>query len=472
MSRSGAQPHLHERGHITDSRFHGHMYATDASRQIFCDVCRLQRWLDIEAALALSQADLGMIPDEAAVKIGVAARIEHLDLETIQAEIRRTHHSLVPLIRALQSACGDSAGEFVHYGATTQDIQDTGQSLEMRDVLDELDRIVSKIVRTVVGLAREYGDVVIIGRTHGQPALPTTFGLKLAGWVDELLRDLERIEAMRPRVLAVQLFGGVGTMSAWGDQGPPLVERLAERLDLRVPMTAWHASRDRIAEYASSLAMLVGTLARIADEVRTLSRPEFGELELGWHEGQVGSSTMPHKRNPEAAQQVVALARLAAGQVPGALHAMIVEHERDSRTLRMEWPLVADVSHYALAAARITDEVLSELAVRPDAMEQNALRTADLLATESLMLALADKLGKQSAYDLVYGICQAATSAGRRVRDELANAQPVRDHLTAQELDEIFDPARHVGAAHSLAERILDQAEERLGARERAPVAG
>jgi adenylosuccinate lyase len=462
MGRGDAS-HAHERGHITDSRFHGHMYATEASRAIFCDVCRLQRWLDIEVALSESQAELGMIPAEAAERIAAAARIELIDLDALQADIRRTHHSLVPLIRALQAGCEEGAGEFVHYGATTQDIQDTGQALEMRDALDELTRVGESIARTVVRLAREHGDAVIIGRTHAQPALPTTFGLKLAGWVDELLRDLERIEAMRPRVLTIQLFGGVGTMSAWGEQGSALVERVAERLGLSVPAVAWHASRDRVAEYASTVAMAAASFARIADEIRTLSRPEFGELELGWHEGQVGSSTMPHKRNPESVQQVVALARLAAGQVPGTLHAMIVEHERDSRTLRMEWPLVADVSHYTLAAGAILDRVLGELVVHPEAMLRNAERTAALLATESLMLALAGRMGKQSAYKLVYGLSQAATSAGRHVRDELAADEQVREHLTEQELDEVFDPARHVGDAHAMVERALAHAEERLG---------
>ncbi|WP_138905136.1 lyase family protein, partial [Streptomyces albidochromogenes] len=309
MSSGGC---THERGHIVDSRFFGAGYGTEASRRIFCDVCRFQRWLDVEAALALSQAELGMIPKGAAAVIASAAQVCALDMEWVRAEIARTGHSLVGLLSALEHACPGDAGQYVHLGATTQDIEDTGQCLEMRDVLDEVDVLLRVLVADLVDLAETHVTDMALGRTHAQPALPMGFGLKVAGWVDELLRDVERLDQVRPRSLAVQLFGGVGTMAGFGGQGRRLIHVFARRLGLAVPAAGWHTARDRVAEYVCALALTTGTLGRIADEIRTLSRPEFGEVQSPWRPGTVGSSTMPHKRNPEACEQVVALARLEA----------------------------------------------------------------------------------------------------------------------------------------------------------------
>jgi adenylosuccinate lyase len=450
----------HPRGAIVDSRFYGHIYATDASRRIFCDVCRFQRWLDVESALAQSQADLGILTRETADAISASARVELLDLDWIRDEIRRTSHSLVGLVRALQRACPDEAGQFVHYGATTQDIQDTGQALEMREVLDEHEAILGEIVELLAELAQRHAGTVMTGRTHAQPALPITFGLKVASWVDELLRTLERMRDVRGRALVVELFGGVGSMASFGSRGGELVERLGTRLGLGVPQAPWHASRDRVAEYVAHLAMATATLARIADEIRTLSRPELGELERHWQHGKVGSSTMPHKRNPEDCQQVVVLARLAAAHVPVAIQAMVVEHERDSRELRTEWASVGDVSHYALAAASITRHVVSGLAVRDDAMLRNAERLSMDLATERLMLAIGERIGKQSAYDLVYDLAQDAKSSGRPLRDALLESDAVLAAIDAEEIDAAFDPSRYVGSSAEIVEGVLARVEE------------
>lgn len=282
---SDGPPCAHERGHIIDSRFYGDFYGTADSRRIFCDVCRFQRWLDIEAALALSQADVGLVPLAYAESIAGAAHVERLDLETVRAEIHRTRHSLVGLLSAFQQICPGDAGEFIHYGATTQDIQDTAQALEMRDILGQAERDLVEIVGMLADTAAEHAETLIVGRTHSQPALPMTFGLKVASWLDELLRADERLQEMKPRVLVAELFGGVGTMAGFGDEGPALLKRFADRLGLGAPAVAWHVSRDRVVEYVTALATVSATLARIANELRTLSRPELGELELAWHHG-------------------------------------------------------------------------------------------------------------------------------------------------------------------------------------------
>jgi len=460
-----AQGCAHERGHITDSRFYGHIYATEASRRIFCDVCRYQRWLDIEAALALCQAELGLVPSVQAERIAAAADVEQLDLELVRSEIRRTGHSLVGFLKALQDACEDAAGEHIHYGATTQDIQDTGQALEMGEVLREGDRDLAEILRILAPLARSHADTLMVGRSHARAALPMTFGLKVASWIDELLRHAERLDECRSRVVVAQLFGGVGTMAGFGVQGPALLELFARRLGLGVPAVGWHTARDRVAEYVNTMAALSATLARILDEVRTLSRPEFGELEEAWRPGKVGSSTMPHKRNPEECQQVVVLARLAAAQVPLALQAMVGEHERDSRSLRLEWAMVADVSHYSLAALAISRKVLGGLVVHEDVMVANAEEAAGAVCSESLMLALGKQLGKQSAHAHVYALCQDATNRGLPLREHLRSAPSVRVQLSDEELARIFEPTSYVGSAPELAARTARRAEQWLAAR-------
>lgn len=455
----------HERGHITDSRFYGHAYATAASRRIFCDVCRMQRWLDVEAALALSQAEVGLLNVQVAGEIATAARLEHIDLEAVSEGIRSTGHSLVSLLGALQAACRSGAGEFIHYGATTQDIQDTAQALEMRDVLDEVGVGLYAMVTRLVELGRAHRNTLMVGRTHGQPALPTTFGLKVAGWIDELVRQAERLEGMRARVLVVQLFGGVGTMAGFGESGPELLRRFAIRLELGVPALAWHATRDRVCEYVFTLAMVTASLARIADEVRTLSRPEFDEVAESWEHGEVGSSTMPHKRNPEGCEQVLVLAKLARATALVGLDGMIQEHERDGRGLRVEWVSVADASHHTLAALAVLGPILAGLEVHDGVMARHARQAADKICSEALMLALGRHVGKQTAHTLVYEASQAAQEQRRSLRLVLSEGGEIAGSLPAGELERIFDPAQHLGSAGALVDEVTAHAESWLAGR-------
>lgn len=451
----------HGRAQITDSTFFGHRYSSEASREAFCDVCRVQRWLDVEAALATAQGELGMIPAAEAQQIAASARVELIDLDLVREQTRATGHSLVGLLRVFQAACPGSAGEFIHYGATTQDIQDTAQSLEMRDVLDSLDDTLASVIAGLSALARAHASSPALGRTHAQPALPFTFGLKVASWLDELLRQRERIDAMRPRVLTAQLFGGVGTLAGFGPDGPALVARFAERLGLSTPSVCWHVARDRVAEYVTTLAMVAASMARIADELRLLSRPEFGEVVLGWTYGTVGSSTMPNKRNPELCEQVSVMATLAAAQVGPALAAMRPDHERDSRALRLEWACVADVSHYCLAAAEMVDEVLASIEVDKTRLAANLAVASEQVITERLMLELGQCLGKQSAHERVYELSQRARTNGDSLRRLVEEDPGLRHVVPDLDLETIFDPATYTGHAEALTNRVLVEAGHR-----------
>jgi adenylosuccinate lyase len=266
-------------------------------------------------------------------------------------------------------------------------------------------------------------------------------------------------------VLVAELFGGVGTMAAFGDRGPDLLGRFAERLSLGAPRTAWHVARDRVSEYVTLLASLVATLGRIADEVRTLSRPEFGELEESWHYGKVGSSTMPHKRNPEECEQVIVLSRLARANAALGMEGMVQEHERDSRGLRLEWVVVADTSHHTLAALVVLRQMLLQLKVHEDRMAEHAHATADAICSEALMLALALHMGKQSAHAFVYDVTQEAQSHGRSLREALQDRPEVTAHLGAAELDDILNPLRHLGSAGTMVDRTVARAERWVAGR-------
>ena len=459
----------HARGHITDSYFYGNNYATPASRAIFCDVCRVQRWLDIEAALAQAQGELGVIPPEVAAGIAAAARVENIDLELMRNEVIHSRHSLVGLLRALQSVCPEGSGQYVHYGATTQDIQDTGQILEMRDVVDRLEADLEGFVGVLAALAERCSETVALGRTHARAALPITFGIKVASWLDEILRHARRVEAMRERVLVAQLFGGAGTMAGLGDRGPELLDRFAGRLGLGAPTIGWHVARDRIVEYVATLAGIAGTLARIADEIRTLSRPEIGEVEEAWEHGIVGSSTMPHKRNPERCEQVVVMAKLAAAQVGIALAGMPAEHERDSRTLRVEWACVPDVSHYCLAALAITTDIVAGLEVHTERMRENARAVTDEIGSEALMLALGKRLGKQNSHEIVYDLSQAAYAEGRTLRELLREREDLCVLLGDEAIERTFELSGYLGASAELTGAVVDEARRWL--QERAALA-
>ncbi|MCC3771044.1 lyase family protein, partial [Streptomyces sp. UNOC14_S4] len=297
------------------------------------------------------------------------------------------------------------------------------------------------------------------------PALPMGFGLKVAGWIDEVLRDVQRLGEMRGRVLVVQLFGGVGTMAGFGGRGAELIQVFARRLGLEVPRVGWHTARDRVAEYVCTLAMTAATLGRIADEVRTLSRPEFGELELSWRHGMVGSSTMPHKRNPEACEQVVALARLAAAEAAPALAAMAGDHERDGRTLRLEWACVPDVSHYTLAAAARLQHVIGGLTVHRDRLLANVRAVSDQVCTERLMLLLAARMGVQAAYTWVYDRSQDARSRGLSLKEELLREGTVLQHLSATRIEAVFEPSGYLGDSARLVEVVVDEARRWLAER-------
>jgi len=450
------------RGHIVDSQFYSTGYTTDEARRIFCDKYRYQRWLDVEAALATAQGELGMIPEAAAEEIAKKAHIRNIDLDAVQEGLKTTSHSLLPLLNALQQVCDGDSGEYIHYGATTQDIQDTAQMLEIRDVVTIVERDLREILLRLTVNSERYTDLVTIGRTHTQHALSMTLGLKMAVWLDEVWRNYERLMECKDRLLVSQLFGGVGTMDAFGDKSLELLSRFSDRLGLKVSLTAWHASRDRGAEFLATMAMIAGAFAKIANEIRSLSRSETGELEEPFQAGKVGSSTMPHKRNPEMCEQVIVLARLVKANAGLGFEGMINEHERDYRGVRLEWVTMTDTSLFVCGLLSLMKTILKDLIVHENRIRQNVDKAATLISTETLMFHLGETIGKQTAHRVVYETSMEAIETDQPLIDLLMNRPEISGKFKREDLERTIDPAHHIGLSKELTQRVIDHVKKQL----------
>lgn len=447
--------------HIIDSRFYGDGFGTEELRNVFDDCRRYQRWLEVEVALATVQGELGVIPVEAAEEIARQGKIENLDLDRIAEGIKRTNHSLVPLIREVQRLCKDGLGEFIHYGATTQDIQDTASSMEMREVLNIVERDLKRFSGQLADLAEAHRETLTVGRTHGQQAMATTLGYRVSVWLRECMRHLQRIEQARERIAVVSLFGGVGTMSVL-PRGIETMQKVAQLLALRAPMVSWHTARDSVAEFVSLMAMISASVGKIGNEIYVLAKNEIGELAEGHSEGKVGSSTMPHKRNPEIAEQVALLARLARYTSGKALEAMVVEHDRDGRAWRMDWVSIPEVSCYTGAGLSLAIGLLEGLKVESTRMRENFDFGGDFLASESLMMFLGESLGKQTAHRLVYQAAMVAHDCGGELIDELLSAPELSDFAGRETLVELADPASQIGEAIRLTDEAVARSRKEL----------
>jgi adenylosuccinate lyase len=422
---------------LTDSVAYGHLWASDETRALFEEPARWQRWLDILAALAAAQADLAVIPRSSAETIAELARVDNLDLGLLAEETRRTSHSTLGLIRALRRILPDEVAEHVYYGATVQDLTDTWFALTMRDVGDLVDRDVHRLVGVVTGLAARHERTVMPGRTHAQPGAPISFAFKLATWADELGRHLERLREGRRRWSTVQLGGAVGTLGFYGEVGPALRARFAERLGLADPGIAWFTSRDRIAEFAAVLTGITGTLARIGNEVMELQRPEIGELREAAADGVVGSIMMPHKRNPEGSEHLDTLARLTRAHAMVLLEGQVQLHERDGRPWKAEWVALPEVCLLTAASLRLAIACVEGLEVDADRMNANVGAAQGLLASERLLGMLAPRLGKHRAQAALQDVLGAA----RGDRLSAADAMEAAELMTRAEADSaVADP--------------------------------
>ena len=440
------------------SAVYRHLWGTDELHAAFSDGGRLQAWLDILAALAEAQADVGIVPADAAAEIVAASRLERLDVDFVIAETRATSHSTLGLIRGMQRVLPAAAGEWYCYGATVQDVSDTWTALCLRRTGAAVYRDLAAVHASLLDLARRHRDLPMAGRTHGQTGLPITFGFKAAVWADEVGRHLRRLAEGAGRWLVGQLGGAAGTGSFWGEAGPELLERFCHRLGLGVPDIPWVSARDRLAEFGSVLALSAATLGKIGNEVLQLARPEIGELAEPFTRGQVGSITMPHKRNPEGAEHLVTLARLVRAEAAVLLESVVVEHERDGRAWKAEWAAFPEVCLLTGAAAALARRLVGGLVVDPDAMARNLDAGGGYVHSERVMRALAEHTGKQTAHALVYEAALAGREAGIPFRAALERSSDIAARLGPGDLDRLLDPAEAVATAARYVDRVVDRA--------------
>ena len=443
------------RAHIVDSVVYEHLWTTPAARERFGERGRMQSWLRIVAQLAAAQADLGLVPREAAEEIAATADVDGFDFDEIAAGTRESGHSTLGLIRAWHRRLSPAAREWIYWGATVQDVTDTWTGIVMRDVLDETAREVERLERALAALAREHRETVVLGRTHGQPWLPVTFGFKVAVWLAEVRRHRERIVQARPRLAVGELAGAVGTCSFWGEAGLALQARLCDRLGLAAPDVTWLTARDRVAEFVVLLAMITGTLAKIGREVYGLQRAEIGEVAEPTRPGLVGSITMPHKRNPELSEHLVTLGRIVRGAAALALEGLVHEHERDGAAWKAEWAYLPEACVMTAAALHFGCELVEGLEVDRERMAANVDAQGGYVQSEPVMRALTDRLGKHTAHEVVYAAAMRGRAAGLTLREALGADAAVAAALSAVELDALLDPVTAARPAIALVDRVL-----------------
>ena len=452
---------------LSDSELYAHLWGTGELRAVFEERARLQSWLDVLVALAEAQAELGIIPAEAAAAIARSAWVDRLDLAYVADETRRTSHSMLGIIHGLERVLPLEAREYVYYGATVQDVTDTWTALAMRRVGAVAWRDLRRIRAHLVELAERHRDTVMAGRTHGQPGAAITFGFKAASWADEVHRHLARLREGAPRWLVGQLAGAVGTAAFFGDQGLALRARFCARLGLADPGISWLTSRDRLAEFGHLLAMVTATLARVGTEVYELQRPEIGELREPAGPESVGSITMPHKRNPEAAEHLATLARLVRAQAGVLVESMVAEHERDGRAWKAEWLAFPETCLLTGAALELAERLLAGLEVDTAAMAANLAAGRGYLASEQVLAVLAPTVGKHRAQALLQEALRAGSAQGQDLGDALLASAALRPHLDPDTLRSLL-ATPDTGSATAMADEVVrrvraDEADEAGG---------
>ena len=444
--------------HLSDSHIYLNSWGTSELRALFDDVPRTRSWLHILAVLAETQADFSLIPPDAAQAVATTCHKVELDaafMEEVREGFEATNHSTLGLIRALQRRCPGNSGEWLYYGATVQDITDTWTALVLQPVRAIVSRELHEIEANLARLAAEHRDTVMAGRTHGQIGLPITFGFKAAIWAMEVRRHRQRLVELASRLNVGQLAGGVGSLSSLGPHALELQKSFLERLGLDAPTISWTTARDALAEWFNLLALIASTGDKIGHEVYNLQRTEIGEVSEGFVSGTVGSITMPHKRNPEISEHLGTLARVIRHDASLIAESLVHDHERDGRSWKVEWAVLAESCLAAGKALALLRTLTGNLVIHADNMRVNLEATGGFVLSEAVMLALAARIGKQSAHTLVYETAMNAHSEGRGFKEAILKNQQICAHLSTTEIEALFDYRQHTGQCGAMVDRVL-----------------
>lgn len=440
--------------HIIDFLMLGNNFGTAEMRSVWSEENRLHQQVAVEVALAQAEGELGLIPQAAASKISELADASQLNIAQIASEVAKAKHSLMPTINALQQQCGD-AGEYIHYGVTTQDIVDTATVLQLKQAFEIVERDSRAIAVELIHLAKYYQHVPMVGRSHGMQALPTTFGFKLAVWLDEFIRHLTRLSEIKSRVLVGNLNGAIGTYAGLGDKGIEVEQQALTRLQLAVPNISWQSARDRFSEYASVVALISGTFGKIGNELYNLMRTEINEVEEPFSEGKIGSTTMPHKRNPAAFEGLASLTAPILKSVALIHESMKVEHERDAMSWRAEWIALPEINIYLSAQLQTALFILRGMKVNQAQMRKNLDLQKGLLLSEKVMFELGKRIGKQTAHHLVYKLAMQAFEQQKSFSELLLADEQLKSLLNPTELQHWLDPIHYLGKTAEKVDAVI-----------------
>lgn len=441
--------------HPIDSQYVAGSWGVPELTKIFSDEARIQYWLDIEAALARVQGSLGIIPEEAARTIAEYAKLEKLDMTLFKETQAKTGHMIMPVLKCMEEACPNRMGEFIHYGATTQDIIDTGFVLAIRDASQYLLGQAYRLEAAILKQAEANRSVVMPGRTHGQQGLPITMGFKMATWAAEVRRNIERMKEFPQRVFLLMLHGAVGTLAGFGDKAYETYNGVAKELKLTPAPICWASSRDVFAEYLTTLALFAGTLSRIANEILISSMNEIGELREPMSRHAVGSSTMPHKRNANISEFTCAQSRIVQVDALLGMEQQLCQHERDARVWRLDFHNLPEASITLGRMLFAMAGVIEGLEVDKKNIERNINLLGGLLLSEAVMFALGEKLGKNTAHHLLRELTLAQHDNLTFIERLHANKQ-VKAVLTDEEIDAIFDYTKYLGKAEEEVDHVIN----------------
>lgn len=424
--------------------------------EVFSDHGRVQAMLDFESALARAQARVGLIPQAAVAPIEGACRAELYDFEALGQAIASAGNSAIPLVKALGKQIAQAAPEaerYVHLGATSQDVMDSGLVLQLRSALGLIEQDLAQLGAVLAQQALRYATTPLAGRTWLQQATPVTLGMKIAGWLGAVTRSRQRLKELKPRLLCLQFGGASGTLAALGDQAMPVAQALAQELGLSLPDQPWHTQRDRLVEFAAVLGLIAGSLGKVGRDLSLLMQTEAGEVFEPAAPGKGGSSTMPHKRNPVGAAVLISAATRVPGLLSTLFSAMPQEHERSLGLWHAEWETLPEICCLVSGALVQALNIAQGLEVDAERMLHNLDLTHGLVLAEAVSIVLAQRVGRETAHHLLEQCCKRAVAEQRHLRSVLDDEPQISAQLSAQELDRLLDPANYLGQAETWVER-------------------
>jgi 3-carboxy-cis,cis-muconate cycloisomerase len=439
---------------VLDSILFRDAFGTPAMREVFSDFSSISRYAEIEIALAKAEARCDVIPAEAAAEIGLRTDVSAFDFDLLRRETDIVGYPILPLVHQMAKQCGE-AGRYVHWGATTQDIMDTAVVLQVREGLKIIDNDIAALRGILADLSRRYRDTPMAGRTHLQQALPVTFGYKTAIYLAMFDRHAERLEQLKPRVLVGQFAGAAGTLASLGDKGFEVQKALCEELGLGIPVSTWHVARDGLAEAVNFLALVTGSLGKIALDIMIMASTEFAELYEPFVKGRGASSTMPQKRNPISSELMLAASKAVRQHAGLMLDAMVQDFERATGPWHAEWMAIPESFVLTAGALHQARFALAGLVVDDKQMAKNLGVSRGLIVAEAVMMGLAPQIGRQEAHDVVYDACRRANEKNMTLADALSADPRVTSRIDRATIVSLTSPGNYLGLAPEMVDRVL-----------------